>query len=295
MRNYTMTLTLMLGCFSDPAITADASSSGDAVSSSSSEGSTTSSETTTSSTQGSGSAGSESDAESSSSESTSAVADESSSSTGPDPIEDWAVYFGGSVSIESSAEIDLDLGTDFTIELWARIDSADADGPLVTYRGVGTTGWSLGFSDTTSEIVFGVYDANGAWHDVVGADAADLDPGWHHIAGTKHGTSLYVHVDGDLSAAASCASSLSAPVVPLEIGISATEDPLHLVAIDDVRLTNGSRYQAAFDAPIEIDADADTLVYLRLDEGDGTFALDEGSLGLVFDLQSPMWTPGNTR
>mgnify|MGYP001611454638 CR=1 FL=1 len=192
--------------------------------------------------------------------------------------------------MQSTEALDLDLGDDFTVEAWLRIDSADAHGIIVAYRGVGTSGWSLSL-DMQSRFVFGFFDNNGEWHEVTGADAGDLDPGWHHVAGTKNGSSLYLHADG-VAATAPCAMAASAPTVPLVIGGSA-DDELVFVAVDDLRLSNVARYQAAFDPQAEIAADPSTAVLVVFDEGDGTTTFDTTGQ-ITFDLQGGTWTPGNT-
>lgn len=194
--------------------------------------------------------------------------------------------------MESTEAIDLMLSDDFTVEAWVRIDSTDAHGTIAQHRGVGTTGWSLSIESMQSTFVFGFYDNNGQWHEVVGEDLSDLEPGWHHIAGTKNGTSLFFHVDGDVSATSACEQNNSAPVVPLQIGTS-DDDPLIYIAVDDVRISSVARYQSPFDPPTEIVADPSTRVLVLSDEGEGSATFDLTS-SITFDLQGITWTPGNT-
>lgn len=256
------------------------------------ESSTTSSTETTASDTTSSSTTSDPDTSSSSGEAT--TSESESSSTGPDPITDWALYFDGTAWAQSTSVVELDLGADFTVEAWIRTDSADATGVIASYRGVGTTGWSLEIDDT-SHLLFGFFDNNGAWNEALGNDVADLGPGWHHVAGTKRGTSIYLHVDGQVAATGPCSEANSAPTVAIVLGTETDGEPLVGIAIDDLRISNVARYQEAFEPEAELAADPSTLVLLALDEADGTACFDTGARGLTFDLQAPTWTQGNTR
>lgn len=227
----------------------------------------------------------------------SAVADttssDSTSSTGELPIEDYALYFDGASSAQSNEEVNFSFASDFTIEAWLRVDSTDATGSIAAHRGAGTTGWELSIG-MGSALDFGFYDNNGVWNGVTGADLAELSPGWHHVAGTKHETSLYLHVDGDVSATASCSAMMTAPTVPLVVGTNAEEEALTFIAVDDLRISNIARYQSSFVPSEELDADPSTLVLLLFDEGDGTATLDEGSQALTMAVDGGTWVPGNT-
>lgn len=285
----------LCGCFSESEVGADPSSSSGGASSSESSSSTSGSETTGSTSTAASTADTSSTTEAEADSSSSSGADESSS-TGTPPVQDWALYFDGAASASSDA-LDLALGTDFTVELWARLDSADAHGTIAAYRGAGTSGWALLLAPGTSEVTFGVYDNNGVWNEVVGSDIAEIDPGWHHLAATKHGTTLYLHIDGAVDATAPCTAQASAPTVALQIGTGDGDvagEPLLYVGIDDLRVSATARYQGAFVPEAEFAIDMDTRVYLDLEEGDGDVTID-GVDGRAFDLIGIEWIPGNTR
>lgn len=288
MRRATIAVLCLAACFQENDLPSDdATSSSTTTTTSSSTSTTVDLET---STDVGSSTGVDPDASSSSSDPT--IDPDTSSSTTTEPVTDWALYFDGEATMQSTEDIDLMLGDDFTVETWIRIDSTDAQGPLVQHRGVGTTGWSLTIESLQSRILFGFYDNNGAWHEVIGDDLADLAPGWHHVAGTKHGESLYLHVDGDVSATGSCAQANSAPVVQLELG-SSPDDALIYIAIDDVRISSIARYQSAFVPSEDLEADPSTSVLVVSDEGEGSATFDASSQ-ITFDLQGVTWTPGNT-
>lgn len=288
MTRITMTLLLLCSCFSEQPISeTDTSSSG---SSWGSTGSTTTE--TTSSSSGTSTTGVVDES------SSSGVVDESSSGDGSDssssgepPIEDFALYFDGAATMQSTEDVALVLDGSFTVEAWLRLDSADAHGQLVTHRGAGTTGWELFITEGTTQIAFGVFDNNGEWTEATGDDVSVYGPGWHHVAGTKDGTSLLVHVDGELVATQSCPDGMGAPTVPLRVGTG--ESPLETVGVDDVRISAPARYDAAFDPEDELALDANTLVLVVLDEGIGQ-AADEVAMGLLFELEDATWIPGNT-
>lgn len=285
-RSTLLSLVLLVACFNEDAPMLPSGTSGE--SSTSSSTTTTSSSSTTTGTDTSSST-SQSEPSSSSSE---ASDPDTSSSSGSSPISDWALYFDGEAAAASSDAVDLDLGPDFTVEAWIRVDSADATGPIIVFRGVGTTGWSLEIEAIQSRLVFGFFDNNGAWNEVVGTDLAALDPGWHHVAGTKQAASLYLHVDGSVASTQACAEGVSAPIVPLTIGTSADASLVYL-GIDDVRVSSIARYDGSFTPEAELVADPSTRVLLQIDEGQGSAIFDDVA-SIPFELQGMTWIPGNT-
>lgn len=280
---------LTCSCYSEADITGGSSSSSSATDPSSTSSSTSGSSSTTLHSEET----STSEA-SSSGESTArldASSDSDSDSSGEPPIEDFALYFDGVASMQSTEAVDLELNGSFTIETWVRFDSPDSVGQIVTHRGVGTTGWELFITEGNTKIGFGVFDNNGEWHEAIGDDVAVYGVGWHHVAGSKDGTSLLVHVDGALVATQGCPVGMGAPTVPLRIGLG--EVPLQIAAVDDVRISSPARYDSGFDPSVEFEIDADTLILVELDEGVGQ-AANELSMGLLFDLTDTEWIPGNT-
>lgn len=291
MKRSIVALALLASCFSeeDTIGSESSSSSGSPVSNSSTESTTIA--TTIGTTN---SADTSSDEGSSSSDSTGA-ADTSTSSTSEstgDPITDWALYFDGTNPATSTSDLDLALGNEFTVEAWVRVDSADALGTIASFLGVGTSGWSFGFN-FESNLDFGFYDNNGAWNAVAGTNASSLSPGWTHVAAIKSGTSIYLYVDGVLVQTAPSSLGTSSPTVPLVLG-----DGLHgmgqYFALDDLRISTGRRYQVNFEPEHDLAVDADARMRALLDEGEGTVATCDGSLGATIDLVDPMWVEGDT-
>jgi hypothetical protein len=271
-------------CFSEDPVApgTDASSSSGSTTSSASTSTTTSSVDSSEST----TTGDYDDTSSSTTE----VADESSSSTG-EPVTDWALYFGGRSSATSTEDLDLALGNEFTVEAWVRVDSSDALGTIVSFLGVGTSGWSFGFN-FESDLDFGFYDNNGAWNAVAGTNASSLSPGWTHVAAIKSGTSIYLYVDGVLVQTAPSSFGTSSPTVPLVLG-NGLHGAGQYFAIDDLRISTGRRYQVNFEPSYEIEADADAVVRALFDEGMGTVATSDGAVAATFDLGEPSWIEGS--
>jgi hypothetical protein len=288
---------LVCGCFHEQAVSSDESgsesTSGDPVSTSASG--TTAVDGSSSGTSAGSADGTSSDTSGDpsgqSSESTSA--DESSSS-GEEPISDWALYFGGDGILASEDDVDLDLPDDFTVEAWVRIDSIDAHGTIVQHRGAGTTGWRVWITSGPSRIYFGFYDNNGVWGEVWGPPLMYVGNGWHHVAAVKNGLMISLFINGEVVGAQAGSTAISAPVVPLLVGTDGAADPLSSIALDDVRISDGARYTAAFDPEPVLDADIATKVLLLLDEGVGSVCTDTGIIGAAFSTDGTAWTEGNT-
>lgn len=289
MKRALVSLIVLTSCFSESNTLGAESSSGSGSSSSSSSTTTTSlttelADTTTDvSTDESGTATSVAN--------TGSESGSSSESTG-DPVTDWAIYFDGTNAATSTTDLDLDLGDEFTIEAWVRVDSSDATGTIVSFLGVGTSGWSLGFN-VDSDLDFGFYDNNGAWNAVAGVNASALSPGWTHVAAIKSGSSIYLYAAGDLVQTTPSSMGTSSPTVPLVLG-NGLHGAAHYFALDDLRVSTGRRYEANFEPSYEIDADADAKIRALFDEGMGTVATSDGAVAATFDLVDPSWIEGST-
>ncbi len=164
--------------------------------------------------------------------------------------------------------------SNFTIELWARVDG---DGALV---GTG------GASDSDDALL---YVAEGRAHfayrlgdggDIVAAAPLALTPGWHHIAGVRfdaQGAALFV--DGVLVAAVRRPISLTSVDGSgrLWLGSEGTRASA-TGAIDDVRISSVARYASTFAPPTALALDGDTVAAWSFDaDVDGT--VRDGSAG----------------
>lgn len=283
---------LLTACFSESDMlgSTTSSSSGDSSSSTSedldSSGSSTGNDESTS-------AAAETSTTHSGVDSTTGTDDGSSESSTGDPITDFALYFGGDGQLVSDEAIDLQLGQSYTVEAWIRIDSTDAHGPIVVHRGVGTTGWSLQVSSAPSAFIFGFFDNNGTWTDLASSDLSEYGNGWHHVAAVKDMSTLHMYVDGNMVASKVCPSGVSAPSVEVQIGTNAGGSLLS-IAVDDVRISEGARYEASFKPQAEIEADLLTRLLLVLDEGVGLVASDDGPDAWSFSTTGTLWVAGNT-
>jgi concanavalin A-like lectin/glucanase superfamily protein len=288
-------LLLLTACFSEEDNTDSVGSSSSSSSSTTTSVSTTLSNTTTGAdTTSSDTSSTESSSEGSDAADATSTGDESS--TGPEPVLDWALDFpfDSEAVLSSDVDVDLQLDQDFTVELWVRVDSMDAHGTIVAHRGAGTTGWRMWISSGPSSLFFGFYDNNGEWFEVEGGELSEFGNGWHHVAGVKSGTMLALYVDGDLAASVTCSLGLSAPTVPLLLGSDGYTDSLSTLVLDDLRISSVVRYGSSFDPPAVLDIDFDVRVLLLLDEGAGDVCTDDGPMSLSFSNTGAEWVPGNT-
>jgi len=144
----------------------------------------------------------------------------------------------------------LGLGTgDFTIELWARFDSAvDGFGRIVQCGNIGTGGdWQLIRWSTTSpaEIVFDV--ENSTYRLSSGSSTVPVNT-WAHIAVTRAGSTVRMFIDGTQVASGGIPANLTKSVVA--VGASDGGANSHSGYIDDLRITKGvARYTSAFTPP----------------------------------------------
>lgn len=283
---------LVCACFSEAPGSESGGTSGETTAS-------TSAPTTTSSATSSTSEGPSDTSSSDGSETTEVtVADETTTTGVPD--EDYALAFDGTSyarSVEGARAIEFP-ATDYTVELWAEIRSTDARGVILdTTNEEFTSGWVFYLHNDARTLVFSFFDEAQQNQVIMGPAIEDIGTGWHHLAATKSGTSVSIHVDGALAVMTSVPSSMSFDAtMPWSLGGNSLDNPdfrLTDVAIDDVRITGFARYEADFEPPTAYDTDiTSVIVLLLLDDGRGADARDENG-NLDFLLVNPMWVAGN--
>jgi len=178
----------------------------------------------------------------------------------------------------------------FTIEAWARRDSAVGMDFIVGHGGGGTD-QSLHFGfHFGSSFVLGFYD------DDLWSDPGYTDTDWHHWAGTYDATNRLrcLYRDGVLIASNTAAANYQGSGA-LTIGrvLWAGDTEFH-GSIDDVRIWNTVRSQAEIQAHMNqplAGAEPDLLAYWKLDEGAGSNAADASSHAFNAVLvNGPTWT-----
>lgn len=223
------------------------------------------------------------------------------SSTG-DVMQDWALAFDGT----SHARKLGNGGTfgwsaqDFTVEVWLNIEDTSATG--VIFDGTNdtfTSGWVLYLHNDWHNVVFSFFDDTHYNNVVVGPAVEAIGTGWHHIAATKSGDSVWIHVDGVSWDPVPVSSAVAVDASTLwSLGGNSQDNPdfyLHDAAVDDVRISEVARYTEDFDPPASYDADTEAvLLLLRIDEGQGFMTSDDEAGYIDFSVELPAWTLGNT-
>ena len=186
---------------------------------------------------------------------------------------------------------------DFTIEFWMYSPETGIDGTYgdaiigIENGGSGSNGWLVRTYGTKLQWVF---DGQG------GYDVATFNPSantWHHIAFVRSGTTLKCYTDGTERTVTSYSDRKSnSGTYNLRIGKvynSLNDD--YIGYLDEVRISNTARYNAAFTAPITpFVNDANTLLLIHADGTNAStvFRDDNGIIGSTPKVLSPQ---GNTQ
>ena len=220
-----------------------------------------------------------------------------SDSTG-EGVTDWALAFDGSSYARKIDDGDVPWSSaDFTVETWAQIQDTGATGIILDSATMDfTSGWVLYLHNESHTLVFSFFDENHQNQVVMGPTVESIGTGWHHLAGTKIGDTVFIHVDGITVTTQTVASTLAFDSSTLwSIGGSPDDNidfRLKDVALDDLRVSAFARYDADFDPPVEYDPASPSVLLLTLDEGDGFLLGDEKS-GISFGINDPVWIPGH--
>lgn len=189
---------------------------------------------------------------------------------------------------------------DFTIEVWLKIEDESATG--VIFDGTNdtfTSGWVLYLHNDWHAVVFSFFDATHYNNVVVGPAVDAIGTGWHHVAATKSGDAVWIHVDGVSWDPVPVAEAVAVdPTTLWSLGGNSQDNPdfyLRDAAVDDVRISEIARYADDFDPPAAYDVDTEAvLLLLRIDEGEGSMTSDDEAGYIDFSVDSPAWTLGNT-
>jgi hypothetical protein len=234
-----------------------------------------------------------------------AEADDESSSTGEPEPPDWALEFDGSsrgLKIGEGGEYEW-TASDFTVEAWVQITDTDSTGIIFASENLDSTaGWAFYLHPDWHTFVFSYLDGTQINRMTMGPTVTEIGEGWHHLAATKDGTTVFLHVDGIAVVADSQANGAisSAGGTKWTIGGTATEDPtsfwrLKDAVIDDIRISGFPRYDGNFEPPTAFVDDcggACTInLILSLDEGEGIIVTDE-TFDVDFTIEDPEWVPG---
>lgn len=246
---------------------------------------TSSASSETSSDDGSSSDGTETFGESA----TTTIGEESS--TG-EVIEDWALAFTGANLVTSDPF--MWTSDEITVEAWIEIQDTDATGILIDAQDpFGATGWTLYIHNDWHAFTFSFFDAAAIQQLVVGPAIDDVGTGWHHVAATKNGGQVYIHVDGVSWNPVPVSSMMSSSMNAISLGDRPDGQGLSLegMTIDDVRISDLAIYTNDFIPEVDFAVEASTVVLLDFDEGTGDQAHDQVS-ALTFSIETPDWVVG---
>ncbi len=229
-----------------------------------------------------------------------------SSSTGEPLPPDWALEFSGSsraVKVGDGGEYTWD-EPNFTVEAWVQIQDVDATGIIFGSENLqSTAGWAFYLHPKWRTFSFSYIDGTQINRLTMGPSVEQIGEGWHHLAATKDGDTVFMHVDGVAVVAdnQSNGAMSAAGGTIWTIGGTPTEDPTHFwrlknAAIDDIRISQFPRYDGNFDPPTTFEDDcggACTInLILSLDEGEGIIAGDDVVSDIDFTIEDPEWVEG---
>jgi hypothetical protein len=158
-----------------------------------------------------------------------------------------SAYFDGSGDSLSFADILLGTGN-FTIEFWFKTNSSTQYAQMI---GNETSGGSSGFTllinnNTSTGGQIAVYRAGSL---VVSSSSGDWsDDEWHHLAFVRSGTTVTLYLDGTSYGSATDANSYTGAAYFIGTNNAFSGRDL-LGYIDELRITKGVRYSAAFTPP----------------------------------------------
>ena len=199
---------------------------------------------------------------------------------------------GDYLSVASTTDFDFGLG-DFTIEFWARLDTATpaANKVLITkgYASPAAASPWVIFQIPSGEINFYASADSSTWG-VVSAltlKAAPAANTWYHLAVTRESGVFRAFCDGVLTSSYTSAVAIQVTTGNIMIGGSTTSGDSLAGYMDDIRITKGvARYVAAFTPPVaefEVPPPAEATADLTL-----PMMYMDGHFGAGADLSIPM-------
>lgn len=163
-----------------------------------------------------------------------------------------AASFDGSTKYATySHTTPLDLTTgDFTLEFWVRFNTVSASQAiLVKATGTGVYPWQIGLNASGHLTFAGFNTSDASAYSITGSSTLSTGV-WYHVAGTRHGTTFTLWLDGASEGTATSADALrtnGTDVVDIgNVGGVAVLDGY----MDDLRITKGlARYTSGFTPP----------------------------------------------
>jgi len=197
-------------------------------------------------------------------------------------LTNYSMHFSGNTAQHSGTDyitmpnaIQYDLTGDFTIEFWIKFTSLAYSHIMgVNAFGSNSNGWLI--KKPSDQMVLGwTYVPN-----EFGFYTVPSTNTWHHIAicfndGTN---TVKTFIDGNLHSTESRDININTSPFDLVIGREGTYSNYFQGYIDEVRLSNVSRYSIAFSPFTRHESDENTVGLWHFDEGEGSTASDSSSL-----------------
>lgn len=226
----------------------------------------------------------------------------------------FALQFAGSQSTVTADADDLDLTTDFTIEMWIR-PLNEGLGPaqhlLSKWGSVSNAAYYMaiaGGHSTDRTLELGTRDSPGGSNTVVQGNVPLQNDIWQHVAAVFDNGEVRLYVDGQLD------TVQTGPHVPqvtsqaVSLGRERSRNPnWYSGLVDEVRIWNVARTAAEIAATMNVSltgSEPGLVAYWQLDEGGGDTAYDRTGNGHHMQLgefagpdnADPTWvTPGKLR
>jgi cysteine-rich repeat protein len=197
----------------------------------------------------------------------------------------YSLSFDGVDDLVNAAEANIVYGSEFTVELWTKLDSDPHE-----WNYLFNHGW-----DAESTVRMAVADTGELRFNVGSGsvDAGGLPVGaWRHVALVFQSGSVTAYVDG-AEVGSFQASSPGSTLVqePVDIG-SQSNWPTNYAydgAIRQVRVSSTARYTGTFTPSSSLAADGDTMAFWALSLGEGSVAHDAGPDGFDGSIDGPAW------
>ena len=171
-------------------------------------------------------------------------------------------FGGGSIAFDGTGDVattanssDFRLNGDFTVELWAYLNSLTAERYFVSHYDFGSTqqDWRFGLKLGSAHLHFQFVSANGATDNEISAGVGLTLTTWQHIAVTKSGSTSRIFINGIQQASSTALVDLGGSTALLSLGSVLTSGSPFAAFdgyIDDLRITKGvARYTSTFTPP----------------------------------------------
>jgi hypothetical protein len=180
--------------------------------------------------------------------------------------------------------------TQFTFEGWFKTTNSSAHmAMLVMMDNWVATGGSNGFmiivNPATNQLYI-QYQFGGGWvTNTTMTVTNSADGNWHHFAFCNDGSDMKGYFDGVLKSTHVGATTLTANNSRLVTGAmwNTIFESFFDGVLDQIRISNKSKYSADFsaDLPTDLAADSDTIIFYPMNEGSGTTTADKSANSLT--------------